>query len=117
MHEPARAPNDLERLFVERANAGDLEGLLSLYEPNAVVADGRGRIAVGREQIRSFLRDFLAERPRLDSSVQAAPLCSGDIALTSSRAGNGDLTAEIARRQVDGTWRWVVDQFTLGRHT
>ena len=38
MHEPANEPNDLERFFVERANKGDLEGLVALYESNAIVA-------------------------------------------------------------------------------
>jgi hypothetical protein len=111
----ANQPNDLEKLFVERANAGDIEGLLALYEPAAVVAFGGGQVAVGLEQIREGLVEFLAGQPRLAASAQADPLCSGDLALTSSRAGNGDVTAEIARRQPDGRWLWVVDQFVLAR--
>jgi len=115
MHRPAAAPNDLEKLFVERTNAGDLDGLLALYEPGAVVSDGEGRVAVGLSQIRELFVSFLAERPRLDPSIQAEPLCSGDLALTSSRLSNGDVTAEIARRQPDGSWLWVVDQFAVER--
>jgi ketosteroid isomerase-like protein len=115
MHRPATAPNDLERLFVERANAGDLDGLLALYEPSAVVSDGEGRIAVGLSRIRELFARFLADRPRLDPSIQAEPLCSGDLALTSSQMSNGDVTAEIARRQPDGRWLWVVDQFAIDR--
>jgi hypothetical protein len=42
-------------------------------------------------------------------------LCSGDIALTSSTLINGDITAEVARRQPDGSWLWVVDQFAIGK--
>lgn len=114
MHEPAKEPNDLEKLFVERVNARDVEGLVALYEPNAIVASGDGEVAIGHDQIRELLIKFLAGRPRLDPSVQAAALCSGDLALTSSRLSNGDITAEIARRQPDGTWLWVVDQFSLG---
>ena len=48
-------------------------------------------------------------------SIQAPALCSGNLALTSSRLGNGDITAEIARRQPDGNWLWAVDQFALGK--
>jgi ketosteroid isomerase-like protein len=114
VRQPARDPNDLEKLFVERANAGDVEGLLALYEPNAIVAHGDGEVAVGLSEIRDFLSKFLAGRPQLDQSMQAAALRSGDLALTSSRLSNGDITAEIARRQPDGTWLWVVDQFTVG---
>lgn len=115
MHKPAREPNDLEKFFVERANAGDVDGLVALYEPNAVVAHGRGEIAIGSKQIRAFFVEFLSDRPRFEPSVQAEALCSEDLALTSSRVSNGDITAEVARRQPDGHWLWVVDQFTLSR--
>jgi uncharacterized protein (TIGR02246 family) len=114
MYRPAKEPNDLERLFVERANAADVEGLVALYEPDAMLADGKGKVAIGHAQIREFLVKFLTRRPRLDTSIQAAALSNGDLALTSSRLRNGDITAEIARRQPDGSWLWVVDQFALG---
>jgi hypothetical protein len=37
----------------------------------------------------------------------------GDLALTSTRLGSGQVTAEVARRQPDGTWRWVIDQWSV----
>ena len=113
MHKPAKEPNDLEKYFVERANAGDVDGLVALYEPNAIVAYGGGGVAVGLDEIRRFFEKFLADRPRLDPSLQAAALATGDLALTSSRLSNGDVTAEVARRQPDGSWLWVVDQFAI----
>lgn len=117
MHRPAKEPNDLERFFVERANAGDVEGLVALYESSAILAYGPGEVAIGANQIREYFVRFLANRPKLDQSIQAVPLCSGDLALTSSRLSNGDITAEVARRQADGSWLWVVDQFALGGET
>jgi ketosteroid isomerase-like protein len=114
MYTAARVPNDLERFFVERANAGDVEGLVALYESNAIVAYGDGEVATGLNEIRNLFARFLANRPQLDPSIQAAALCSGDLALTSSRLSNGDVTAEVARRQPDGSWLWVVDQFAIG---
>ena len=113
MHKTAYDPNDLEKLFVQRANAGDIEGLVALYEPDAIVSDGKGEVAIGRNQIRSLFAKFLANRPQFEPSIQAEALCSGNIALTSSRTDNGDITAEIARRQPDGSWLWVVDQFKV----
>ncbi len=44
----ATRPEDLTRLFVELANAGDAEGLAALYEPEAVVAFPPGQMTVGR---------------------------------------------------------------------
>ena len=114
MHKPAKEPNDLEKFFVERATAGDVEGLVALYEPNATLACGDGEVVVGLNQIQKFFINFLASRPQLASSVQTPALCSGDLALTSSRHSNGDVSAEIARRQPDGNWLWAVDQFALG---
>ena len=115
MHKPAKEPNDLEKFFVERANVGDVEGLVVLYESNATLACSDGKVVVGLDQIRKFFVKLLARRPRLAPSLQAPALCSGDLALTSSRLGNGDITAEIARRQPDGNWLWAVDNFALGK--
>jgi ketosteroid isomerase-like protein len=115
VHKPAQVPNDLERFFVERANAGDIDGLMALYESNATLDSGDGQVATGHEQIRKFLVKFLAGHPQLAPGIQAPALCSGDLALTSSRDANGDITAEIARRQPDGNWLWAVDQFSIGK--
>jgi hypothetical protein len=37
-HPGAQRPEDLTRLFVERTNAADIDGMLDLYEPDAVMA-------------------------------------------------------------------------------
>lgn len=113
MHKPAREPNDLEKFFVERANAGDVEGLVVLYEADATLSCGGGVEIVGTSQIRKFFTNYLMTRPKLTPSVQAPALCNDNIALTSSRHSNGDVSAEIARRQPDGNWLWAVDQFAL----
>lgn len=115
MHEPAKEPEDLARFFVERANAGDIEGLVALYETNATLACGAGKTAVGSEQIRQFYNSLLASRPQFTPGAPARTLRNGAIALTSSRLANGDVTAEIARQQPDGSWLWIVDQPTIGR--
>jgi hypothetical protein len=39
----------------------------------------------------------------------------GNLALTSTQCPNGTITAEVARRQHDGTWLWVVDLFSKFR--
>lgn len=115
MFRSATDPNELERFFVDRANAGDIEGLVALYEPDAVLVSDSGKQAVGTDQIRAFFASYLDGLSRLEHSVQTPALRCGDLALTSSRHSNGDISAEIARRQPDGTWLWAVDQFAIGR--
>ena len=53
-NDKAMKPEDLTRLFVERANAGDAAGLAALYEENAVMAYPPGRQTVGRDAIRAL---------------------------------------------------------------
>jgi ketosteroid isomerase-like protein len=108
--EPALDPEDLARFFVSRANAGDVEGLVALYEPDAVLAGPEGQTLVGTEAIRGFYAELLADRPRFDPGEQRPVLRRGDLALTSSRLANGTVTAEVARRRADGTWLWAIDQ-------
>jgi ketosteroid isomerase-like protein len=108
--EPALEPEDLGRLFVERANGGDLDGLLALYEPDAVVAFPPGRLSVGTAAIRGADADLLASRPTLAPGSPRPALRSGDLALTSTHLDGGGATVEVARRQPDGTWRWIIDQ-------
>jgi hypothetical protein len=43
---------------------------------------------------------------------QRPALRNGDLALTSTLLVGGGATVEVARRQPDGTWLWVIDQPT-----
>jgi ketosteroid isomerase-like protein len=106
--ERALQPEDLDRLFLERANAGDVDGVVNLYEPDAVLAFPPGHLAAGRSAIREVYADLLAGRPRLTGEIRPA-IRHGDIAITST-ARPGNATVEVARRQPDGTWLWLIDQ-------
>jgi len=109
--EKALKPEDLTRLFVERANAGDAEGLAALYEENAVVAFPPGSTTVGRAAIRQLYEAMVAERPRLKAEAPLATLRVGDLALTSTRASDAaGARAQVARRQPDGSWLRVLDR-------
>lgn len=108
--ERASQPDDLSRLFLQRANAGDVEGLVALYEADAVLAMPNGGTAQGHQQIRDFYQQLLADQPKFDAGDQAPTLRNGPLALTSTRLPDGNATAEIARSQPDGTWLWTVDQ-------
>jgi ketosteroid isomerase-like protein len=113
-HKLARDPQDLERLLVSRERAGDVDGMAALYEPHAVLDCGDGRLVSGREAIRAFYAELVAMGRKFDFGDQRAAIVSGDLALTSTRLPDGSVTAEVARRQADGTWLWVIDQFSIG---
>jgi ketosteroid isomerase-like protein len=107
--ERARRPEDLSRLILERLNAGDVDGLVALYESDAVLALPDGQIATGSDEIRRAYQRLVANRP-FEPGTQRRTLQSTDLALTSTRLANGVVTVEVARRQADGTWLWVIDQ-------
>ena len=110
---PARDPQDLERLLVSRERAGDLDGLVALYEPTAVLDCGDGRLRQGKEALRAFFADQLAQGKMYEFGDQRPAIVSGDLALTSTRLPDGSVTAEVARRQADGTWLWIIDKFSV----
>src|ERR1700733_1648850 len=79
--EPAMEPEDLGRYFLERANAGDVDGLVALYEPEAVLAFPAGQLSIGHEQIRTVYAELLTGRPSFSSAGQAPALRPGGPAL------------------------------------
>jgi ketosteroid isomerase-like protein len=107
----AYRPEDLTRLFVERANAKDAEGLSLLYEENAVMAYPPGSQTVGREAIRKLWEEALPRMPLFEPEEPLPTLISGDLALTSTPPKDGSgARAQVVRRQSDGTWLRVLDQ-------
>jgi ketosteroid isomerase-like protein len=91
-NEKAPKPEDLTRLFVERANAGDAAGLAELYEQQAVMAYPPGGRTVGREAIRALMEKMLEKAPEFKPESPLPTLISGDIALTSTVALDGTLS-------------------------
>jgi ketosteroid isomerase-like protein len=109
--EKATKPEDLTRLFVERANAKDAEGLALLYEEDAVMAYPPGAQTVGRAAIRKLWEEALPHMPAFEPEPSLPTLISGDLALTSTPPKDGaGARAQVVRRQPDGTWLRVLDQ-------
>jgi hypothetical protein len=67
---PVYDPNDLERLLVSRENAGDVNGMAALYEPQALLDSGGGRLTHGREAIRKFYRELVATGRKFEMGEQ-----------------------------------------------
>jgi len=110
---PARDPQEVERLLLARPHAGDIEGMVALFEPRALVDCGEGRLLRRRDEIRRYFVEIVASGRKFARGEQQAVMVCGDLALTSTRLPDGSVTAEVARRQSDGTWLWAIDQYTI----
>ena len=113
-------PDAVLQSIVDGINAGDLDSLMTLYEPDAVFATQPGKLTNGLPGIREALSNFVAAKGRLDLKVTRV-LAAGDVALVIgvwSFVGTGRdgqplrlsaKSADVLRRQEDGTWRFVID--------
>ena len=100
---------------------GDLESLLTLYDREAVFLNESGEAKKGKE-LRDELSPFAATRTSFDFNRRRV-IRSGDIALMHTEWNIASpqpmslYAIEVARRQADGSWRWLIgDPFTVGRH-
>ncbi len=123
---PARRPEEIHRLFTEAINAGDLEAIILLYEPTAILVPQPGQSVRGHAAIREALSGYLALKPKF-TLQPVKVLESNDIALLFSKwtiTGAGPdgkkvelagQTTDVVRRQKDGAWLLVIDNpFGLG---
>src|SRR5437867_1884832 len=101
---PAQTPADLDRLFGEYMNKGDVDAILTLYEPNAAMPGQTGEVALGTDALRQSINTFAAMKPQLDLKVEKV-VETGDIALVYSKwtmkAGAQEMSGkgrEVARR-------------------
>lgn len=114
-------PEELNDRFGDAYNAGRMQDMLALYEGDAVVDFGASGLVRGHAAIRAVLEPFMALRGQI-SYQRRFTVVSGDLALLSieytlkgGRAPDGSLvestgaTVELARRQPDGTWKYVID--------
>lgn len=113
-------PLDVVRAWGEAFEARDLDAMMELFEPTAIWVSDEGAVVEGLAGIRGVFADFLA----LDAAYEVQPpsvSVADGIALVCGRwtvrgtAPDGSAvamagrTADILRRQGDGTWRYLID--------
>jgi|ERR1019366_815149 ketosteroid isomerase-like protein len=115
----AKAPEDLHKLFAQALNSGDLDALVALYAFDAFLmtrsGPARGIMAIGRA-----LAEYVAMKPTIQLTtrkvvqVEDTALLVADWRFHGTAADGRDVSTsgtsiEVARRQSDGSWRYLID--------
>ena len=115
-----RSPEDMHGEFTRAFNAGDVDALLTLYEPEAIMTPEPGTTVAGTDAIREVLNGFLALKGKIEFKTQPV-FTAGNLALmhgdwtlegTAPDGSAVNLTGhstEVMRLQPDGTWLYVID--------
>ena len=111
---PASTPQEIHFLFERAFNLEDVEAILALYEPSAVLV-ASGKPVTGHDGIRDAFNVFLSSgaRMRLETravidSGEGLAVLHGAWSLGPPSATQG-LSTEVVRRQPDGSWMFVID--------
>ena len=109
-------PDDLHAAFAAAFQAGDVAVLVDLYEDSAIQVQQDGTVT-GHDELAGVFSRLLASGLTMQGDPQKA-IVAGDVALTSTHYTFGAdgpggartvATAEVSRRQADGSWRVVID--------
>ena len=80
---PATTPERIHRLFEDAFNAGDIDRLMVLYEPDSVLVPEPGSVVQGSKQVRAALEGYLALKGRITLHTKLI-LTVGDLAYLSN---------------------------------
>ena len=115
-----KTPEEVLYSVTEGINSGNLDSLMTLYEPLGCLAFQPGKLAITPEGIRESLRSFIDMNGKLELIVKRV-LKANDLALVTTEwsfSGIGSdgkpvhmtaKSADVLRQQSDGTWRFVID--------
>lgn len=117
---PASNPEMAVREFFRLFNEGNVEDVMAMYEPGAVLVAQPGQEATGPAALRAALNGFLSLKPTLTMG-NFRLIVAGDIALSTAMwtlQGTGPdgktvrmegTTSDVLRQQADGRWLFVID--------
>jgi uncharacterized protein (TIGR02246 family) len=111
-------PQAIHEAVTNAFNASDLEGLVALYEDEARMVGMDGSILEGTAPIRENWKSLLAYGGQMTLTTRYVielgdlALLSNDYTVTVGDDSISGATAEVVRRQPDGTWRYIIDHPT-----
>jgi uncharacterized protein (TIGR02246 family) len=116
----ALSPTEIHALFQDAFNLGDVEALISLYEPDAILMVG-GKQVTGRENIRAAFHSMLSVGAQMSLTTRSIIESRDGLAILHGewvvqrmtanepqRTTQG-LSTEVVRKQPDGTWLFIID--------
>lgn len=117
---PFSNPARLHKEFSTALRAGDLDALVAMYEEHAVQLQPDGSLSDDRAALRTMFEALVRQGPMPDVP-QRLVIVSEDLALTSTTyvfpgpegATTRMTTAEVSRRQSDGSWQVAIDAPTF----
>lgn len=113
-------PDGAPKVCQDAFNAGDLDGLVNLFEPEAVVCLAPNQVITGSGKIREVFAGFLEAGWRWEIKLVSHHRV-GDISLNTvehtlrKNSSDGDTdtlrlrAAVVFRQQDDGSWRFLID--------
>jgi uncharacterized protein (TIGR02246 family) len=116
----AKTPEEVYELYAAALNAGDIEGMMVLYEPGAVLVTEPGKTVMGTERVRAALEGFVAMKGTIRLGNPGV-VQGSDLAFLASRwsfEGTGadgqpvsltGVSGDVVRRGTDGVWRFALD--------
>jgi uncharacterized protein (TIGR02246 family) len=118
----AKTPLEVDQLFAKAVEAGDLEAIVALYEPKAVLPGQSGQpAAVGHDQVREAMRPFVALKPTnvvlaatIVAELDGVAILYDDWRATGHAPDGSEVplsgkAIEVVRRTADGSWRFIFD--------
>jgi|SRR5262245_37218681 len=112
-------PEDWPHVFEQHLNSGDLNAVMTLYEPEARFVTRTGETLVGRDAIRKVLSTLIEQKTQFRSRVVRSTTV-GDVAqlytdFEGTMLDNSGKSVpvrnnaiEILRRQPDGSWKLIM---------
>ena len=116
----ARTPVEAIEKCAEMIQAGDIDGLVQLYDPDIVMMMEPGKVRVGLDALREYFTPLLALRPKM-KFTRISFLEADGVAQLSYRwevtgtAPDGSIveqkgvSSDVVRRRPDGSWAVIID--------
>jgi len=115
-----RSPEEVHSEFARAFNAGDVDTLLTLYEPEAIMTPEPGTTVAGIDAIREALNGYLALKGKIELKTRPVfkagnlALMHGDWTLVGTAPDGSAVnlsghSTEVLRQQPDGSWLYVID--------